>query len=88
MVAINLMGPIHVIETWSPLMVAAGRGGHRSGPRRPGYACMRPIALASTGCGTALRFDLARHGIGVSVVVPGAVKFRWSIRSRSSVWIG
>ena len=28
MVAINLMGPIHVIETFVPPMVAAGRGGH------------------------------------------------------------
>ncbi|HZQ31463.1 MAG TPA: SDR family NAD(P)-dependent oxidoreductase, partial [Mycobacterium sp.] len=28
MIAINLMGPIHVIETFLPPMVAAGRGGH------------------------------------------------------------
>ncbi|MDT5290200.1 MAG: hypothetical protein QOF88_5089, partial [Mycobacterium sp.] len=28
MVSINLMGPIHVIETFVPPMVAAGRGGH------------------------------------------------------------
>ena len=28
MVSINLMGPIHVIETFLPPMVAAGRGGH------------------------------------------------------------
>ena len=28
MISINLMGPIHVIETFLPPMVAAGRGGH------------------------------------------------------------
>src|SRR6185437_17065463 len=28
MVSINLMGPIHVIETFLPPMVAAGGGGH------------------------------------------------------------
>ena len=28
MININLMGPIHVIETFVPPMVAAGRGGH------------------------------------------------------------
>ena len=28
MIDINLMGPIHVIETFVPPMVAAGRGGH------------------------------------------------------------
>src|ERR1700694_5093738 len=28
MISINLMGPIHVIETFVPPMMAAGRGGH------------------------------------------------------------
>ena len=54
MVSINLMGPIHVIETFVPQMVEAGRGGHvvnvssaAGWLRCPG---MRPIAPASSAC--------------------------------------
>ena len=81
MVAINLMGPIHVIETFVPPMVAAGRGGHVVNVSSaaglvalPWHAAYSASKFGLRGLSEVLRFDLARHRIGVSVVVPGAVK--------------
>jgi NAD(P)-dependent dehydrogenase (short-subunit alcohol dehydrogenase family) len=80
MVAINLMGPIHVIETFVPPMVAAGRGGHLVNVSSaaglvalPWHAAYSASKYGLRGVSEVLRFDLARHRIGVSVVVPGAV---------------
>jgi NAD(P)-dependent dehydrogenase (short-subunit alcohol dehydrogenase family) len=80
MVAINLMGPIHVIETFIPPMVAAGRGGHLVNVSSaaglialPWHAAYSASKYGLRGVSEVLRFDLARHRIGVSVVVPGAV---------------
>jgi len=80
MVAINLMGPIHVIETFVPPMVAAGRGGHVVNVSSaaglvalPWHAAYSASKFGLRGMSEVLRFDLARHRIGVSVVVPGAV---------------
>ena len=81
MVAINLMGPIHVIETFVPPMVLAGRGGHLVNVSSaaglvalPWHAAYSASKYGLRGVSEVLRFDLARHRIGVSVVVPGAVK--------------
>jgi NAD(P)-dependent dehydrogenase (short-subunit alcohol dehydrogenase family) len=81
MIAINLMGPIHVIETFVPPMVAAGRGGHLVNVSSaaglvalPWHAAYSASKYGLRGASEVLRFDLARHRIGVSVVVPGAVK--------------
>jgi NAD(P)-dependent dehydrogenase (short-subunit alcohol dehydrogenase family) len=80
MVAINLMGPIHVIETFVPPMVAAGRGGRLVNVSSaaglialPWHAAYSASKYGLRGASEVLRFDLARHHIGVSVVVPGAV---------------
>jgi NAD(P)-dependent dehydrogenase (short-subunit alcohol dehydrogenase family) len=80
MIAINLMGPIHVIETFLPPMVAAGRGGHLVNVSSvaglvalPWHAAYSASKFGLRGLSEVLRFDLARHRIGVSVVVPGAV---------------
>lgn len=80
MVAINLMGPIHVIESFVPPMVAAGRGGHLVNVSSaaglvalPWHAAYSASKYGLRGLSEVLRFDLARHRIGVSVVVPGAV---------------
>jgi NAD(P)-dependent dehydrogenase (short-subunit alcohol dehydrogenase family) len=80
MVAINLMGPIHVIETFVPPMVAADRGGHLVNVSSaaglvalPWHAAYSASKFGLRGLSEVLRFDLARHRIGVSVVVPGAV---------------
>lgn len=81
MVDVNLMGPIHVIETFVPPMVAAGRGGHLVNVSSaagivalPWHAAYSASKYGLRGMSEVLRFDLARHRIGVSVVVPGAVK--------------
>jgi len=81
MVSINLMGPIHVIETFVPPMVAAGRGGHLVNVSSaaglvalPWHAAYSASKYGLRGVSEVLRFDLARHRIGVSLVAPGAVK--------------
>ncbi len=81
MIDINLMGPIHVIETFLPPMVAAGRGGHLVNVSSaaglvalPWHAAYSASKYGLRGLSEVLRFDLARQRIGVSVVVPGAVK--------------
>lgn len=81
MVDINLMGPIHVIEAFAPRMVAAGTGGHIVNVSSaaglvalPWHAAYSASKFGLRGMSEVLRFDLARHRIGVSVVVPGAVK--------------
>jgi NAD(P)-dependent dehydrogenase (short-subunit alcohol dehydrogenase family) len=81
MISINLMGPIHVIETFVPPMVAAGRGGHVVNVSSaaglvalPWHAAYSASKYGLRGLSEVLRFDLARHRIGVSLVVPGAVK--------------
>jgi NAD(P)-dependent dehydrogenase (short-subunit alcohol dehydrogenase family) len=81
MVAINLMGPIHVIESFVPPMVAAGHGGRLVNVSSaaglvalPWHAAYSASKYGLRGLSEVLRFDLARHRIGVSVVVPGAVK--------------
>ncbi|MGV1087575.1 MAG: SDR family oxidoreductase [Mycobacterium sp.] len=80
MIDVNLMGPIHVIETFLPPMVAAGRGGHLVNVSSaaglvalPWHAAYSASKFGLRGLSEVLRFDLARHRIGVSVVVPGAV---------------
>jgi NAD(P)-dependent dehydrogenase (short-subunit alcohol dehydrogenase family) len=81
MVAINLMGPIHVIETFVPPMVAAEHGGHLVNVSSaaglvalPWHAAYSASKFGLRGVSEVLRFDLRRHGIGVSLVCPGAVK--------------
>ena len=81
MVDINLMGPIHVIECFVPPMVEARRGGHLVNVSSaaglvalPWHAAYSASKYGLRGLSEVLRFDLARHRIGVSVVVPGAVK--------------
>ncbi len=81
MVDVNLMGPIHVIESFLP---ADDRGaarrlaGQRLVRRRARSACPGTRAYSASkfglrGVSEVLRFDLRRHGIGVSLVCPGGV---------------
>ncbi|MCW2685918.1 MAG: Short-chain dehydrogenase/reductase [Mycobacterium sp.] len=81
MISINLMGPIHVIETFVPPMIAARRGGQLVNVSSaaglvalPWHGAYSASKFGLRGLSEVLRFDLARHRIGVSVVVPGAVK--------------
>lgn len=81
MINTNLMGPIHVIETFVPPMVEARRGGQLVNVSSaaglvalPWHSAYSASKFGLRGLSEVLRFDLARYRIGVSVVVPGAVK--------------
>lgn len=80
-VEVNLMGPIHIIESFLPQMVRAGRGGHLVNVSSaagllalPWHAAYSASKFGLRGISEVLRFDLERHRIGVSLVVPGAVR--------------
>jgi NAD(P)-dependent dehydrogenase (short-subunit alcohol dehydrogenase family) len=79
-IEVNLMGPIHVIESFLPPMIAAGRGGHLVNISSsagligiPWHAPYSASKFGVRGISEVLRFDLRRHGIGVSLICPGAV---------------
>ena len=79
-VEVDLMGPVHVIESFVPAMVEAGRGGHlvnvSSAAGLLGLPWHAPYSAAKfglRGVSEVLRFDLRRHRIGVTLVCPGAV---------------
>jgi NAD(P)-dependent dehydrogenase (short-subunit alcohol dehydrogenase family) len=79
-VDVNLMGPIHVIEALVPPMIDSGRGGHLVNVSSaagligmPWHAAYSASKFGLRGVSEVLRFDLRRHGIGVSLVCPGAV---------------
>jgi len=81
LIDVNLMGPIHVIESFVPPMIEARRGGHLVNVSSaagivalPWHAAYSASKYGLRGMSEVLRFDLARHRIGVSVVVPGAVQ--------------
>src|SRR3954471_23519606 len=79
-VDVNLMGPIAVLEHLVPPMIEARRGGHVVNVSSaagiigmPWHAAYSASKFGLRGVSEVLRFDLARHGIGVSLVCPGAV---------------
>ena len=79
-VGVNLWGPYHAIECFVPEMVRAGRGGHLLSVSSTAGVIGLPwhVAYAGTkhalvGSSEVLRHDLRKHGIGVTVVLPGAV---------------
>jgi NAD(P)-dependent dehydrogenase (short-subunit alcohol dehydrogenase family) len=81
MIDVNLMGPISVLECFVPPMIEAGRGGQIVNVSSaaglfglPWHAAYSASKFGLRGVSEVLRFDLARHDIGVSLVCPGAVK--------------
>jgi len=81
MVEINLMGPISVLECFVPPMIEAGSGGHVVNVSSaaglfglPWHAAYSASKFGLRGVSEVLRFDLRRHGIGVSLVCPGGVR--------------
>jgi NAD(P)-dependent dehydrogenase (short-subunit alcohol dehydrogenase family) len=77
---IDLMGPIHVLSAFVPRMIDARRGGHvvnvSSAAGLFGLPIHAPYSAAKfglRGVSEVLRFDLAPHRIGVTLVCPGAV---------------
>jgi NAD(P)-dependent dehydrogenase (short-subunit alcohol dehydrogenase family) len=81
MIDVNLLGPINVLESFVPPMIDAGRGGHVVNVSSaaglfglPWHAAYSASKFGLRGISEVLRFDLRRHGIGVSLVCPGAVR--------------
>src|SRR3954452_22223476 len=79
-IEINLMGPIHVIESFVPEMVRARRGGQLVNVSSaagllglPWHAPYSATKFGLRGVSEVLRFDLRRHRIGVTLVCPGGV---------------
>jgi NAD(P)-dependent dehydrogenase (short-subunit alcohol dehydrogenase family) len=79
-VNVNMWGPYHGIECFVPEMVRAGKGGHVLTVSStagiiglPWHAVYAGTKHALVGTSEVLRFDLRKHNIGVSVVLPGAV---------------
>ncbi|XID74748.1 SDR family oxidoreductase [Alkanindiges sp. WGS2144] len=77
---VNLMGPIHVIESFVPAMIKAGQGGHLVNVASaaalmplPWHAAYSASKFGLRGLSEVLRHDLRHHHIGVSLVCPGAV---------------
>jgi NAD(P)-dependent dehydrogenase (short-subunit alcohol dehydrogenase family) len=81
MVEVTLMGPISVLECFVPPMIEAGRGGHVVNVSSaaglfglPWHGAYSASKFGLRGVSEVLRFDLRRHGIGVSLVCPGGVR--------------
>lgn len=81
MIEINLRGPIAVLEHFVPPMIEAGRGGQIVNVASaaalfglPWHAAYSASKFGLRGVSEVLRFDLRRHGIGVTLVCPGAVR--------------
>ncbi len=77
---INLMGPIHVIDSLVPAMMQSGRGGHLVNVSSaaglfglPWHAAYSASKFGLRGISEVLRYDLKRYGIKVHLVCPGGV---------------
>jgi NAD(P)-dependent dehydrogenase (short-subunit alcohol dehydrogenase family) len=77
---VNLKGVINGIQTFVPRMIARGNGGHIVNTasmsafvalKGTGIYCTSKMAIR--GLSECLALDLAEHGIGVSMLCPGAV---------------
>lgn len=80
-IGVNLWGVIHGIECFVPEMIRARSGGHVVTVSStagliglPWHAVYAGTKHALVGISEVLRYDLKKHGIGVSVICPGAVK--------------
>lgn len=78
---INVMGVVHGIRAFVPRMIERKQGGHVVNISSiaglvgtPGMGTYNASKFAVTGLSEALRLELHRHRIGVSVVCPGFVK--------------
>lgn len=80
-VDINLMGVVHGVEIFTPIMLAQGEGGyfintasmsgHLATQQLGAYTATK---FAVVGLSESMRQDLENHDIGVSVLCPGWVK--------------
>jgi NAD(P)-dependent dehydrogenase (short-subunit alcohol dehydrogenase family) len=78
---VNLQGPINGVMTFVPRMIAHGQGGYIvNTASMAGWLASGAPGIYNTtkfavrGMSESLRYSLAKHGIGVSVLCPGLVK--------------
>jgi NAD(P)-dependent dehydrogenase (short-subunit alcohol dehydrogenase family) len=78
---VNVDGVINGIQAFMPRLKAHGEGGHIVNTASmagllvgPGMGLYSASKFAVVGLTTSLRYDLAPHGIGVSVLCPGFVR--------------
>ena len=79
-VDVNLWGPYHAIECFVPEMIKARKGGHIVNVSStagiiglPWHVVYAGTKHALVGSSEVLRYDLRKHRIGITVVLPGAV---------------
>jgi NAD(P)-dependent dehydrogenase (short-subunit alcohol dehydrogenase family) len=80
-VDINLMGVVHGVEVFLPLIESHGEGGHivntasmAGHVASPGMGPYHATKYAVVGYSEALKVELAERGVGVSVLCPAWVK--------------
>lgn len=80
-IGVNLHGPINGVMTFVPRMIAAGNGGYIvNTASMAGWLASGAPGIYNTtkfavrGMSESLRYSLAPHGIGVSILCPGLVK--------------
>jgi NAD(P)-dependent dehydrogenase (short-subunit alcohol dehydrogenase family) len=80
LLSVNLGGVVNGLVTFIPRMKAHGQGGHIVNTSSiagivagPGNGIYSATKFAIRGLSESLRYDLAHHGIGVSVLCPGTV---------------
>jgi NAD(P)-dependent dehydrogenase (short-subunit alcohol dehydrogenase family) len=78
---VNVDGVINGIQSFVPRIKAHGEGGHIVNTASmagllagPGYGIYAASKFSVLGLSTSLRYDLAPHNIGVSVLCPGFVR--------------
>jgi NAD(P)-dependent dehydrogenase (short-subunit alcohol dehydrogenase family) len=81
MMGVNVDGVINGIQSFMPRLKAHGEGGHIVNTASmagllvgPGMGLYSASKFAVVGLTLSLRYDLAPHGIGVSVLCPGFVR--------------
>jgi NAD(P)-dependent dehydrogenase (short-subunit alcohol dehydrogenase family) len=97
LINVNLMGVFNGVLTFVPRIKAHGEGGHIVNTSSiagiitgPGTGIYSATKFGIRGLSDSLRFDLAPHRIGVSVLCPGTVSTRLyeSEENRPERWMG
>ncbi len=90
LIAVNVIGVAHAVETVLPWMIARGAGqvaligsiaGFRGVPDSPAYSATKAAVHAY---GDALRARLGRFGVAVTVISPGFFRSRMSDRYKGT----
>jgi len=81
LLGVNLHGVINGVMTFTPRMIARGQGGHIVNTASiaaflcgPSPGIYNTTKAAVRGLSESLRYSLAQHSIGVSLLMPGLVK--------------